>query len=94
MHNYFLSHLRELEAEAIYVLREVYSQFQKPAILFSGGKDSLTVLSLVHQLSKENPKITISALAIDEGIKGYRDKTLITASDFCKKKNIPFHISF
>ena len=35
-----LSHLRALEAEAIYILREVAAQREKPALLFSGGKDS------------------------------------------------------
>ncbi|MEY4461391.1 MAG: hypothetical protein RL429_1380, partial [Bacteroidota bacterium] len=33
------SFLDELEAEAIYVIREAYAQFERPAILFSGGKD-------------------------------------------------------
>jgi len=36
-----ISHLRELEAEAIYVIREVGAQFEKPALLFSGRKDSI-----------------------------------------------------
>ena len=37
MQSYNLTHLQELEAEAIYVLREVSSQFENPALLFSGG---------------------------------------------------------
>ena len=41
-----LTHLKELEAEAIYVLREVAEQFERPAILFSGGKDSIVVVHL------------------------------------------------
>lgn len=40
------THLKELEAESIYILREVAAQFQKPAILFSGGKDSIVVTAL------------------------------------------------
>ncbi len=40
------NHLRELENESIYVLREVAAQFQNPAILFSGGKDSIILVYL------------------------------------------------
>ena len=43
MSNLLISHLDELESEAIYVIREVAANFEKPAILFSGGKDSILV---------------------------------------------------
>ena len=46
---YKLTHLKELEAESIYVLREVAAQFEKPAILFSGGKDSIVVTYLAYK---------------------------------------------
>ncbi|MCA6078269.1 sulfate adenylyltransferase subunit CysD [Fulvivirga sedimenti] len=46
MRQYNLTHLKELESEAIYVIREVAAQFENPAILFSGGKDSITVAHL------------------------------------------------
>ncbi|MCU0405071.1 MAG: sulfate adenylyltransferase subunit 2, partial [Chitinophagaceae bacterium] len=46
---YFLSHLRELESEAIFVIREVVSQFEKPALLFSGGKDSIVLTHLAKK---------------------------------------------
>jgi len=49
MSNYSLTHLEELEAEAIYVIREVYAQFDNPAILFSGGKDSIVVAHLARK---------------------------------------------
>ena len=49
MSNYYLSHLKELEAEAIFVIREVAAQFQRPAILFSGGKDSIVVTHLARK---------------------------------------------
>ncbi|GIX42307.1 MAG: sulfate adenylyltransferase [Leptospiraceae bacterium] len=42
----YRSHLEELEDEAIYILREVAGQFQRPALLFSGGKDSITLVRL------------------------------------------------
>ena len=41
-----LTHLKELEAESIYILREVAAQFERPCILFSGGKDSIVLTHL------------------------------------------------
>ena len=49
MVNYILNHLRELEAEAIFVIREVVAQFEKPVILFSGGKDSILLTHLAKK---------------------------------------------
>lgn len=46
---YSLTHLEELEAEAIYVIREVFAQFDNPGILFSGGKDSIVVTHLARK---------------------------------------------
>jgi sulfate adenylyltransferase subunit 2 len=46
MKKYNLNHLRELEAESIYVLREVAAQFERPGLLFSGGKDSIILVHL------------------------------------------------
>jgi sulfate adenylyltransferase subunit 2 len=43
---YELSHLRSLEAEAIHIIREVAAEFEKPVLLFSGGKDSIVMLHL------------------------------------------------
>ncbi|MEQ9220332.1 MAG: sulfate adenylyltransferase subunit CysD [Cyclobacteriaceae bacterium] len=49
MQSYNLTHLKELESESIYVLREVFAQFQNPCILFSGGKDSIVVTHLARK---------------------------------------------
>lgn len=49
MKNYNLTHLKELESEAIYVIREVVSQFENPVLLFSGGKDSIVCLHLARK---------------------------------------------
>jgi len=49
MSDYSLTHLEELEAEAIYVIREVFAQFDNPGILFSGGKDSIVVAHLARK---------------------------------------------
>jgi len=49
MNKYNITHLRELEAEAIYVIREVAAQFEKPTLLFSGGKDSIVMYHLARK---------------------------------------------
>ncbi len=49
MHCYSLSHLKQLEAEAIFVMREVAAQFEKPVLLFSGGKDSIVMVRLAQK---------------------------------------------
>ena len=46
---YNLNHLRELESESIYVMREVAAQFERPALLFSGGKDSIVMVHLAKK---------------------------------------------
>jgi sulfate adenylyltransferase subunit 2 len=47
--SYNLSHLKQLEAEAIHVFREVAAQFENPCILFSGGKDSIVMTHLARK---------------------------------------------
>ncbi|HWR99478.1 MAG TPA: phosphoadenosine phosphosulfate reductase family protein, partial [Prolixibacteraceae bacterium] len=44
-----INHLRELEAESIFVLREVAAQFENPVMLFSGGKDSIVMFFLARK---------------------------------------------
>ena len=63
---YNLTHLKELEAEAIYVLREVAAQFENPALLFSGGKDSITVAHLARKAFWPS-KIPFPLVHIDTG---------------------------
>lgn len=60
------NHLRELESEAIFVMREVAAQFERPVLLFSGGKDSIL---LVHLALKAfyPAKIPFTLLHIDTG---------------------------
>lgn len=49
MSEHKLDYLQELEAESIYIMREVAAQFEKPALLFSGGKDSITLVHLAKK---------------------------------------------
>ncbi len=46
---YHLSHLRTLEAEAVHVMREAAAEFERPVLLFSGGKDSIVLLRLAEK---------------------------------------------
>lgn len=66
MSTYYLNYLDELEAEAMYALREVYAQFQNPVIMFSGGKDSIL---LTHLAAKAfyPAKIPFPLLHVDTG---------------------------
>src|SRR5690606_20995358 len=49
MSEYSLDYLDQLEAEAIHILREVAGQFERPALLFSGGKDCITLVRLAEK---------------------------------------------
>ncbi len=49
MINYQINHLRDLENESIFIMREVAAQFENPALLFSGGKDSIVMVHLARK---------------------------------------------
>jgi sulfate adenylyltransferase subunit 2 len=66
MHKYHLSHLSQLENEAIFIMREVAAQFEKPVLLFSGGKDSIVMVRLA-QKAFWPAKIPFPLLHIDTG---------------------------
>lgn len=66
MDNKTITHLQELESESMYVLREVAAQFERPCILFSGGKDSIVVTYLAYKAFYP-AKIPFPLLHIDTG---------------------------
>jgi sulfate adenylyltransferase subunit 2 len=66
MSKYHLTHLKQLEAEAIFVMREVAAQFERPALLFSGGKDSIVMVHLA-QKAFWPAKIPFPLLHVDTG---------------------------
>jgi sulfate adenylyltransferase subunit 2 len=66
MQSYHLDHLQYLETEAIYVMREVAAEFERPALLFSGGKDSICLLRLAEKAFRPSD-IPMPLLNIDTG---------------------------
>lgn len=66
MSQYQLNYLEQLEGESIYIMREVAAQFEKPALLFSGGKDSITLVHLA-QKAFAPMKIPFPLVHIDTG---------------------------
>ncbi|MFD9290399.1 sulfate adenylyltransferase subunit CysD [Streptomyces sp. NPDC060030] len=77
---YALSHLDSLESEAVHIFREVAGEFERPVILFSGGKDSILMLHLALKAFAPAP-IPFTLLHVDTGhnfpeVLDYRDRTV------------------
>src|ERR1700741_2502793 len=66
MSEYRLDYLDHLESEAIHILREVAGQFEKPGLLFSGGKDSITLVHLALKAFRPG-KFPFPLVHIDTG---------------------------
>ena len=65
-HDYQLSQLDLLEAEAIYIMREVVAEFERPVLLFSGGKDSIVMLKLAEK-AFHPARIPFAVMHVDTG---------------------------
>src|SRR5436190_3304857 len=63
---YELSHLRALEAEAVHIIREVAAEFERPVLLFSGGKDSIVLLRLAQKAFRP-ARIPFPLMHVDTG---------------------------
>ncbi len=66
MTNYHLDHLQHLETEGIHVLREVAAEFERPCLMFSGGKDSICLLRLAEKAFRPSD-LPMALLNIDTG---------------------------
>ena len=66
MKTYNLNYVKELESESIYIIREVAAQFERPALLFSGGKDSIVMTHLARKAFYP-AKIPFPLIHIDTG---------------------------
>ena len=78
LRSYHLDHLQYLEAEAIHVMREVAAEFERPCLLFSGGKDSICLLRLAEKAFGPSP-IPMPLLNVDTGhhfpeLNSFRDR--------------------
>jgi tRNA-5-methyluridine54 2-sulfurtransferase len=81
--------VKRFEERVQKTIRDFHLLSKKDSVLVaaSGGKDSLTTLFILKKLGYD-----VSALAIDEGIAGYREHTLHDLTGFCKKNKIPLRI--
>ena len=61
-------------------------------VALSGGKDSSLCLYLLHTIFKQRPQVTLVGLTIDEGIQGYRDKSIPYAKKICHDLHVEHHI--
>ena len=66
MTSYHLNHLQQLETEAIHIMREVAGEFERPALLFSGGKDSICLLRLAEKAFRPS-ELPTPLLNVDTG---------------------------
>src|SRR2546425_3531600 len=78
MSSYYLDHLQYLETEAIHIMREVAAEFERPALLFSGGKDSICLLRLAEKAFRPSA-FPMPLLNVDTGhhfpeLNVFRDK--------------------
>ncbi|MCF6365608.1 MAG: sulfate adenylyltransferase subunit CysD [Bacteroidales bacterium] len=89
MNKYNLNHLRELEAESIFVFREVAAQFDNPVILFSGGKDSIIMFHLARKAFYP-AKVPIPLLHIDTGHNF--DETIKFRDDLVEKYGVKLYV--
>ena len=71
---------------------ELLDKEDKIGVACSGGKDSTTLLYLLNRFAESNRMQKPEALAIDEGIHGYRNKTLEDLKNFCENNKVKLHI--
>jgi len=87
MNHYHLNHLRELESESVYVIREVAAQFERPVLLFSGGKDSIVMYHLASKAFWPS-RVPFPILHIDTGHNfhetlEFRDELMLKTGGTC-----------
>ena len=84
MPDYSLSHLDQIEAEAIFILRETAAQFENPALLFSGGKDSIVMAHLAAKAFWPS-RLPFPLVHVDTGHNF--EETMVYRDEFVEKLN-------
>lgn len=90
MNDYTISHLKQLESEAIYIMRETAAQFEKPVLMFSGGKDSIVMTHLAYKAFWPS-RIPFPLLHVDTGHNF--PETLVYRDDLAKELNCRLEIA-
>ena len=91
MDKFNINHLRELESESIYIFREVAAQFERPALLFSGGKDSIIMFHLARKAFFP-ANVPFPLMHIDTGHNF--DETIKFRDNLAKKYNVTMLIEY
>ncbi len=86
-----INHLRELESESIFILREVASQFENPVMLFSGGKDSIIMFHLARKAFYP-AKVPFALMHIDTGHNF--EETIKFRDDLAKKYGVEMIVKY
>jgi len=86
-----INHLRELESESIFILREVASQFENPVMLFSGGKDSIIMFHLARK-AFHPAKVPFALMHIDTGHNF--EETIKFRDDLAKKYGVQMIVKY
>jgi len=86
--------IKYFQKKVLYTIKKysLITTGDKIAIALSGGKDSTTILHILNELSSKKRYFTVEAILIDEGIKGYREKTKKDAINFCSQYSIKLNI--
>jgi NH3-dependent NAD+ synthetase len=82
----------ETKTRATIAKYRMFSYNDRVAVAISGGKDSLSLLSVLLKIQEIKPKASLVALTVDEGIKGYRDEALKIAAEICRKLRIEHQV--
>jgi sulfate adenylyltransferase subunit 2 len=88
--DYRLSQLDQLEAESIHIFREVAAEFEKPVLMFSGGKDSIVMLRLAEKAFYP-AKIPFPVLQVDTGLDF--DEVLATRDHWVNRLGVRLHVA-